>query len=224
MSGDHSCGVSAGKRALRGTGPSLAGNVGTGGAFALAREGDYRVSTFLRSLRPGPAPLGVFGGALRGTGPALAGNVGTGGAFALSRGGDLGCRRSYARSGPVPLRLTYLVGRSAGPGQRSQGTWGEVGLSRWRARGGNRVFTFLCSLRSGPAAALGCCITVDAVLCPCAAALGYHRVLGFLEAPCWRGEFRKASLGLQLANQGVAGGEDAFVGGNGFRHRAELGC
>ena len=73
---------------LRGTVPALAGNVGTGGAFALAREGDYRVSTFLRSLWPGPAPLDVFGGALRGTVPALAGNVGTGGAFALPREGD----------------------------------------------------------------------------------------------------------------------------------------
>ena len=159
-------------------------------------------------------------------GPGLR-SQGTLGQVELSRWrarGIIGSRRSYARSGPVPLRLTYLVGRSAGPGQRSQGTWGEVGLSRWRARGGNRVFTFLCSLRSGPAAALGCCITVDAVLCPCAAALGYHWVLGFLEAPGRRGGFREASLGLQLANQGVAGGEDAFVGGNGFRHRAELGC
>ena len=48
--------------ALRGTVPALAGNVGTGGAFALAREGNYRESTFLRSLRPGPAPLDVFWG------------------------------------------------------------------------------------------------------------------------------------------------------------------
>ena len=40
---------------------------------------------------------------LCGIGPALAGNVGTGGAFALSRGGGSGCRRSYARSGPIPL-------------------------------------------------------------------------------------------------------------------------
>ena len=74
---------------LRGTVPALAGNVGTGGAFALAREGNYRVSTFLRSLWPGPAPLDVFGGGLRGTVPALAGNVGTGGAFALNARGEL---------------------------------------------------------------------------------------------------------------------------------------
>ena len=40
-----------------------------------------------------------------------------------------------ARCGPVPLRLTYLVGRFVGPGLRSQGTLGQVGLSRCRARG-----------------------------------------------------------------------------------------
>ena len=68
---------------------------------------------------------------------------------AAARGG-IGCRRSYARSGPVPLRLTYLVGRSAGPGLRSQGTLGQVGLSRGRARG-IQVSTFLRSLRPGPA-------------------------------------------------------------------------
>ena len=40
---------------------------------------------------------------LCGIGPALAGNVGTGGSFrAFARGGS-GCRRSYARSGPIPL-------------------------------------------------------------------------------------------------------------------------
>ena len=40
---------------------------------------------------------------LRGIGPALAGNVGTGRAFALSREGGSGCRRSNARSDPIPL-------------------------------------------------------------------------------------------------------------------------
>jgi hypothetical protein len=40
--------------------------------------------------------------------------------------------------------------RSAGPVLRSQGTWGRVGLSRWRARG-NRVWTFQCSLWTDPA-------------------------------------------------------------------------
>ncbi len=46
----------AGRR-LRGNGPALAGNVGTGSAFARPRDGDIRVSTFQCSLRPGPAPL-----------------------------------------------------------------------------------------------------------------------------------------------------------------------
>jgi hypothetical protein len=40
--------------------------------------------------------------------------------------------------------------RSAGPVLRSQGTWGRVGLSRWRARG-NRVWTFQCLLWTDPA-------------------------------------------------------------------------
>jgi hypothetical protein len=39
---------------LRGIGPAFAGNVGTGGAFALTREGGG-VSTFQCSLRPDPA-------------------------------------------------------------------------------------------------------------------------------------------------------------------------
>ena len=95
---------------LRGTVPALAGNVGTGGAFALPREGNYRESTFLRSLWPGPAPLDVFGGGLRGFGPALAGNVGRGRAFALNARGELGCGRSNARCEPNPLRLCHGVG------------------------------------------------------------------------------------------------------------------
>ena len=48
--------------ALRGTGPPLAGNVGRGWAFALARDGENRVFTFLRSLWPGPAAAGWFSG------------------------------------------------------------------------------------------------------------------------------------------------------------------
>ena len=70
-------------------------------------------------------------------GPCLR-SQGTLGQVELSRcraRGIIGSRRSYARSGPVPLRLTYLVGGSAGPCLRSQGTLGQVGLSRWRARG-----------------------------------------------------------------------------------------
>ena len=45
-------------------------------------------------------------------------------------------------------------GGSAGSVLRSQGTLGPVGLSRGRARG-IRVSTFLCSLRTDPAAARG---------------------------------------------------------------------
>ena len=44
-----------------GIGPALAGNVGTGGAFALTREG-AGVSTFQRSLRPDPAAAIIMRG------------------------------------------------------------------------------------------------------------------------------------------------------------------
>ena len=137
--------------------------------------------------------------------------------------GIIGCRRSYARSGPVPLRLTYLVGRSAGPGLRSQGTLGQVGLSRWRTRG--IIGCRRSYARSGPVPLL-----------PWGALRWMPRFVltrlpwasigssGSLRSPGRRGGFREASSGLQLANQGFAGGEDAFVGGDGFRHRAELGC
>ena len=52
------------------------------------------------------------------------------------------------------LLYSCLCDSSAGPGLYSQGTWGQGELSRWRARG-NRVFTFRCGLRPGPAAAWG---------------------------------------------------------------------
>ena len=63
---------------------------------------------------------------LRGIGPALAGNVGTGGAFALSREGGSGCRRSNARSGPIPLppgtiRLSIGVWKDLGGGPAGGG-------------------------------------------------------------------------------------------------------
>ena len=115
---------------------------------------------------------------LRGIGPALAGNVGTGGAFALSREGGSGCRRSNARSGPIPLPpvrawwvaicWSFGIGRlglrfvdglrflggvvlrvwrwgwvagggSAGSVLRSQGTLGQEERSRCRARGDQGV-------------------------------------------------------------------------------------
>ena len=59
--------------------------------------------------------------------------------------------------GPSARGLVRHVGRgggSAGSVLRSQGTLGPVGLSRYRARG-IRMSTFLCSLRTDPAAARG---------------------------------------------------------------------
>jgi len=95
---------------------------------------------------------------------------------------------SKARFGPIPLRLAYFW-RSAGPVLRSQGTWGQAGLSRWRAREDRR---------------------------------GWPVGLGSLRSSFWRGGSGEASLGFQLPDQGFAGGEDAFVGGDGVGHGAEL--
>ena len=74
------------------------------------RATGIQVSTFLRSLRLGPAPLDVFGGGgLRGFCPALAGNV-TGSGYGV---GPINV--SYA--GPTPLVSTPLVWDDpAGPG------------------------------------------------------------------------------------------------------------
>jgi hypothetical protein len=107
---------------------------------------------------------------LRRISPRSQGTLGQEGLSSAIALGGLGCRRSYARRGLIPLRCgvgpTYLHKRghsllyscrcdgSAEPGLHSQGTWGQGELSRWRARG-NRVFTFQCSLRPGPAAAWG---------------------------------------------------------------------
>ena len=61
---------------------------------------------------------------------------------------DEGVRfQSGLRTAPAPLGRG--VG-SAGPVLRPQGTLGPVGPSRWRARG-NRMSTFQCPLRTGPA-------------------------------------------------------------------------
>ena len=137
---------------LCGIGPALAGNVGTGGAFALSREGDQGVDVpmlapDLSRCRPGGRGrshlftqkgtlftiLMLLQG-LRGIGPALAGNVGTGGAFALSREGGSGCGRSNARSGPIPLppgtiRLSLGVWRDLGGGPS-----GGLGLRKTSSR------------------------------------------------------------------------------------------
>ena len=75
---------------------------------------------------------------LRGIGPALAGNVGTGGAFALSREGGSGCRRSNARSGPIPLppetiRLSLGVWRDLGGGPAGGLGYGKPRAARNRS-------------------------------------------------------------------------------------------
>ena len=207
MCADHSCGVSAGKPGAPRDRSCARRERGDRRSFRAGARGGIRCS---RSYaRSGPVPLRLTYLVGRSAGPGLR-SQGTLGQEGLSRWrarGIIGCRRSYARSGPVPLRLAYLVGRSAGPGLRSQGTLGQVGLSRWCARG--IIGCRRSYARSGP---------VPRLLWAIIGSSGSLRSLGR------RGGFREASSGLQLANQGVAGGEDAFVGGNGFRHRAELGC
>ncbi len=133
---------------LRGTGPALAGNVGTGWAFALSREGGLGCRR--SNARSGPIPLRLaYLGGLRGIGPTLAGNVGTGWDFALSRDGNQDV--DVPILAPVRSRSAWRIWvGSAGPVLRSQGTLGQAGISRCRARG-IRVSTFQCSLRSGPA-------------------------------------------------------------------------
>ncbi|MEY4325413.1 MAG: hypothetical protein RIS24_1584 [Verrucomicrobiota bacterium] len=66
---------------------------------------------FQGSLRTDPAPLGVWG-APRDRSCARRERWGRLGFRAFARGGS-GCRRSYARSGPIPLRFG-VFGRSAG--------------------------------------------------------------------------------------------------------------
>ena len=112
---------------LCGIGPALAGNVGTGGAFALSREGDQGVDVpmlapDLSRCRPGVLSGGggsilrrdeggvlrremmdcVVGGALRYRSCARKERWDRGSFRAFARGGS-GCRRSYAHSGPIPL-------------------------------------------------------------------------------------------------------------------------
>ena len=173
-------------------------------------------------------------GGLRGIGPALAEEAL--GRMRLSRcaRGVFGVRlQGSLRTDPAPLGVFW---RSAGPVLRSQGTWGQAGLSRWRARG-NRVRTFLCLLWTGPAPlqVFGGAPRDRS----CArrerggqAGLSRWRArgdggvwpvgLGSLRYPFWRGGSGEASLGFQLPDQGFAGGEDAFVGGDGVGHGAEL--
>ncbi len=135
--------------------------------ISRCRARGIRVSTFLCSLRPDPAPPGVFVGS---AGPVLR-SQGTWGQTGLSRCRARGIRVSTfqcsLRPDPAPPGVFVVAecrgwrlglvggGGSAGSVLRSQGTWGQAGLSRCRARG-IRVSTFLCSLRPGPAAASVC--------------------------------------------------------------------
>jgi len=82
---------------------------------------------------------------LRGIGPVLAGNVGTGGAFALSREGGSGCRRSNARSGPIPLpsgtiRLSIGVWRDWGGGPAGGGVESVATTLHTRAAFRNEIY------------------------------------------------------------------------------------
>jgi hypothetical protein len=157
---------------LRGIGPVLAGNVGTGWAFALcARDFGDRLQCLLRT---GPAPLAYLGWAprdrscarrkargrmgfrsaptghripARGETPGMADNR----SVLKERRKHSGTLTCFAVAEGWGWRLGLVGGgASAGSVLRSQGTWGQAGLSRWRARG-NRVRTFLCSLWTGPA-------------------------------------------------------------------------
>ena len=127
-----------------GPGASLARKLGGGRVFARCARG---VRWIASNARSGLIPLRCgFWGLCR-TGPALAGNVGTGGV-------RHGVGPTYLHKRGHYLLYSCLCDSSAGPGLYSQGTWGQGELSRWRARG-NRVFTFRCALRPGPAAAWG---------------------------------------------------------------------
>ena len=115
---------------------------------------------------------------LRGSGPALAGNVGAGGAFALSREGDQGvdvpmlapdlsrCRPGVLSGGGGSIlggvlrreMMDCVVGGALRDRSCARRERWDRGSFRAFARGGIRVSTFLCSLRTYPAAAQGCCL------------------------------------------------------------------
>jgi len=109
------------------------------------------MSTFLCSLRPGPAASSWIGCSMR-----------------ESDSRRFGMRHRFSEEGlhdlqdlgPSARGLVRHVGRGGGSAEsvlRSQGTLGPAKLSRYRARG-IRMSTFLCSLRPGPAASswIGC--------------------------------------------------------------------
>ena len=91
------------------------------------------MSTFLCSLRPDPAPPGVFGWAPRDRSFTRRERGDRVGFRAVARR-ESGCRRSYARSGPIPLRLAYLwAPRDRSCARRER--WDRLGF-RAGARGG----------------------------------------------------------------------------------------
>ena len=109
---------------------ALAGNVGTGGAFQRYRAGGIRMSTFLCSLRPDPAPLRFWVGSA-GSGAPFAGKLERGGAFALRARGEVDRFQCSLRPDPAPLR--FWLG-SAGSVRARRERWDRRGfpaLSRW---------------------------------------------------------------------------------------------
>jgi hypothetical protein len=129
---------------------------GTSGQEGLSRWRAWgmRVLTFQCSLRLRPAAASVAA-----TANAISATATTTTTYALlgvlEERGSIGTGFQTGRG--QAQRLLVWVGDGAWVGSaglvlRSQGTSGQEGLSRWRARG-MRVLTFQCSLRLSPASA-----------------------------------------------------------------------
>jgi hypothetical protein len=132
--------------ALRGNGPARAEEARERRGLSRVARGVF-VVRLQGSLRTDPAPLGVWG-APRDRSCARRERWGRLGFRAFARGGS-GCRRSYARSGPIPLRFG-VFGRSAGTVLRSlRRLWGGWGFRALRA--GVFVVRLQGSLRTDPA-------------------------------------------------------------------------
>ncbi len=117
--------------------------LGRGLGFRALREGVF-VVRLQGSLRTDPATLGVWG-APRDRSCARRERWGRLGFRAFARGGS-GCRRSYARSGPIPLRFG-VFGRSAGTVLRAlRRLWGGGGFRALR----EGFLLFASKARCGP--------------------------------------------------------------------------
>ena len=120
---------------LRGIGPALAGNVGTGWAFALAREGEQGVDVPMLAAARSRSAWRIW--ALRGIRPARAEE-------ALGRMGLSRCARgdlviaSKACCGLIPLRLAYWALRGNGPALAEEAL-GRRGFRAVRARGWDNI-------------------------------------------------------------------------------------